>query len=203
MVPALFPVLPVPDRPQGVELPPALTGEVGGECGGAGWGSGVPLEMGKSVGRSGCILGTWARSNIKLDSFKGGKRKLPSHVKGAGVRRVMPAVGRGRRGPLAGGCRGPPVPGSSDGRVGVLCLGSKSLWDYQASGRCCWSCPLPRNAVESPLGVLTSASEGIKKCCLSGIFCLADHSRPCCEDPLLWSAWRCSGKSSSPGQRSR
>lgn len=115
VVPAPFPVLPVPDQHPGVEMPPALAGEVWGERGGAGWGGGVPLEMGKRVGRSGCILGTWARSNVEFDSFKGGKCKLPSHLKGACLRRVVPAAGRGTCGAPAGGCRGPPVAGSGAG----------------------------------------------------------------------------------------
>lgn len=63
-----------------------------------------------------------------FDSFKGGKRKLPSHVEGARVRRFVPTAGRSMRDPPAGRCRGPPVARSSAGRVEALCQGSKSLW---------------------------------------------------------------------------
>ena len=78
----------------------------------------------------------------------------------------MPAVGRGTRGPPAGECRGPPVARGGAGRVEALCQGSKGLWGSAGY----LSCSLPGNAVESPLRVLMSASEGIKKCCLFGWF---------------------------------
>lgn len=62
----------------------------------------------------------WARSNVKFDSFKGGKCKPLSHMEG---------VMWGGLCLLCVWVSGCPVARSGAGRVEALCQGNKSLWD--------------------------------------------------------------------------